>query len=198
VSRFLDERGIVVEKTGAYSFLVLFSLGVTHGKAGTLFAELLDFKRLYDSGAPVKQAMPRLAAENPARYGELTLKQLAEELQSALLDSKMAELTEAMYAELPQPVITPAAAYAHIVADTIEMLPVSELAGRVSAAMVVPYPPGIPVIMPGERFPEADHALLGYLHSSEQLDARFPHFETEIHGVNVQQDGTYMIPCVPI
>ncbi|WP_251004824.1 hypothetical protein, partial [Escherichia coli] len=35
VSRFLWERGLVVEKTGLYSFLVLFSMGITKGKWST-------------------------------------------------------------------------------------------------------------------------------------------------------------------
>jgi arginine decarboxylase len=35
VSKFLWERGLVVEKTGLYSFLVLFSMGITKGKWST-------------------------------------------------------------------------------------------------------------------------------------------------------------------
>jgi arginine decarboxylase len=197
VSRFLDERGIVVEKTGAYSFLVLFSLGITRGKAGTLLAELFEFKRLYDRDAPLTEALPRLVSEHPERYGSQTLRSLSDELQAALLESDMTELAEAMYGEFPEPVITPAAAYEHIVADTIERIPVAELPGRVSTAMVVPYPPGIPVIMPGERFPGADSALLRYLATSETLDRKFPAFETEIHGIEVQSDGTYRLPATP-
>jgi arginine decarboxylase len=142
VSRFLDERGIVVEKTGVYCFLVLFSLGITRGKAGTLLAELLEFKRLYDRDAPMQEALPRL------------------------------------------------------VAGRIEMIGVDQLAGRVSAAMVVPYPPGIPVVMPGERFGTEQSGLLRYLAASQALDARFPAFETEIHGIDVQPDGTYRVPCL--
>lgn len=187
----------MVEKTGAYSFLVLFSLGVTRGKAGTLLAALFEFKRSYDDDVPLSETLPRLVAEHPDRYGRQTLHGLGDELQAALLQSDLTELTEAMYAELPQPVLTPAAAYDHIVAGTIELIAVPDLAGRVSAAMIVPYPPGIPVIMPGERFPAGDGALLRYLATSQALDARFPSFETEIHGIHVQPDGTYLIPCLP-
>ena len=84
VSRFLDERGIVVEKTGAYSFLVLFSLGITRGKAGTLLSELFEFKRLYDRDAPLSEALPRLVGEHPDRYGQMTLRALGDELHSAM------------------------------------------------------------------------------------------------------------------
>jgi arginine decarboxylase len=196
VSRFLDERGIVVEKTGAYSFLVLFSLGITHGKAGTLLAELFEFKRLYDRDAPLTEALPRLVAEHPERYRAMSLVALADELQDAMRDSGMTELTEGMYAQLPEIVTAPATAYQQLVDATIELVGVDQLAGRVSAAMVVPYPPGIPVIMPGERFPRADSALVRYLTASQGLDARFPAFETEIHGIEVQSDGSYRLPCL--
>ncbi len=197
VSRFLDEHGIVVEKTGAYSFLVLFSLGITRGKAGTLLSELFEFKRFYDHDAPLAHAVPRLAAEQPDRYGQITLKTLAEQMQTALLESGLTKLSATMYADLPEPVVIPAVAYEHIVDNTIEMVAVPQLAGRVSTAMIVPYPPGIPVIMPGERFPNADSALIRYLATSEAIDKRFPCFETEIHGIHVQDDRTYRIPCLP-
>ena len=196
VSHFLNERGIVVEKTGSYSFLVLFSLGITKGKSGTLLAELLEFKRLYDADASLREVLPRLVAQHPDRYGALTLRSLADELHASLRTAEMTDLLEAMYAELPEPVATPAVAYQHLVAGCTTMVPVSELPGRVSAAMVVPYPPGIPVMMPGERFGPDDSALVRYLIASQDLDARFPGFETEIHGIQIQADGSYRIPCL--
>jgi len=196
VSHFLNERGIVVEKTGSYSFLVLFSLGITKGKSGTLLAELLEFKRLYDSDASLAEALPRLVAEHPARYGSMTLRQLADELHAALRAVAMNELSEAMYAELPEPVVIPADAYDRLVAGRVEMLGVDDLAGRVSAEMIVPYPPGIPVVMPGERFGRSDSGLVRYLAASQDIDAPFPGFETEIHGVHIESDGTYRLPCL--
>ncbi len=196
VSRFLDERGIVVEKTGSYSFLVLFSLGITRGKAGTLLAELFELKRLYDRDAPLREALPRLVAEHPGRYGEMSLRALGDELHVAMRENEMNELIDEMYETLPEPIVTPSRAYEQLVAGAMEMVPVAELAGRVSTAMVVPYPPGIPVIMPGERFPASDSALVGYLVLSESLSTRFPGFETEIHGVEVQRDGSYRVPCL--
>lgn len=102
VTHFLNERGIVVEKTGAYSFLVLFTLGVTKGKAGTLLTELFEFKRLYDRDAPLHEALPRLVDDHPERYGRMTLRTLADELHRALHDAEATVLTEAMYAELPE------------------------------------------------------------------------------------------------
>lgn len=196
VSRFLDERGIVVEKTGSYSLLVLFSLGITKGKWGTLLAELLEFKRLYDTGAALGEAIPRLAAAHPGRYGTLTLRELADELHAEMRAAAVTELQGAMYAELPEPVSTPALAFEQLVAGRTVMASIDELPGQVSAAMVVPYPPGIPVVMPGERFGDAGSGLIRYLAASQALDARFPGFQNEIHGIQVQADGSYRIPCL--
>jgi lysine decarboxylase len=41
-----------------------------------------------------------------------------------------------------------------------EMVPVAEAAGRVAAEQLTPYPPGIPVVVPGERL---DQGVLDYL-----------------------------------
>ena len=60
VSRFLETRGIVVEKTGDYTLLFLFSIGITRGKWGTLVDALFDFKSLYDRDAPLRDVFPDL------------------------------------------------------------------------------------------------------------------------------------------
>ena len=44
VVKFLSARRIEIEKTGLYSFLILFSMGITKGKWSTLITELLNFK----------------------------------------------------------------------------------------------------------------------------------------------------------
>ena len=58
VVRFLSSRRIEIEKTGLYSFLVLFSQGITNGKWSTLVTELLNFKDLYDRNAPLELFFP--------------------------------------------------------------------------------------------------------------------------------------------
>ena len=53
VTLFLDEQRIEIEKTGDYTMLVLFSIGMTKGKWGTLLDGLLEFKRAYDANTPL-------------------------------------------------------------------------------------------------------------------------------------------------
>jgi arginine/lysine/ornithine decarboxylase len=65
--------------------------------------------------------------------------------------------------------------------------------------MIVPYPPGIPIIMPGERFTASTKAIVDYLRLCEDFDNAFPGFENEIHGVTIEDDGKrkrYVAYCV--
>jgi arginine/lysine/ornithine decarboxylase len=69
------------------------------------------------------------------------------------------------------------------------------MAGRTVATGVVPYPPGIPLLMPGENAGPVDGPLLGYLKALEAFDADMPSFRHDIHGVEVR-DGGYRVLCI--
>ncbi len=51
------------------------------------------------------------------------------------------------------------------------------------ATSVVPYPPGIPMLMPGESTGPDDGPYLSYLRALQEWDARFPGFGHDTHGV---------------
>src|SRR5690606_21837793 len=102
VSKFLWERGLVVEKTGLYSFLVLFSMGITKGKWSTLLTELLEFKRLYDVNVPLSDALPSIAREGGARYAGMGLRDLCDELHGCYRENATAKALKRMYTVLPQ------------------------------------------------------------------------------------------------
>jgi len=48
--------------------LVLFSVGSSKGKWGTLLEALIEFKRLYDAEATLSEVLPELVAEFPESY----------------------------------------------------------------------------------------------------------------------------------
>ena len=125
--------------------LFLFSIGITKGKWGTLLNALLDFKRDYDSNAPLGAgpAAPRRPS-HPDVYGGLGLRDLADQMFAQLTESRQTHWLAEAFSTLPKPVMTPNAAYQHLVRDEIEHVPLDKLADRVLATSVVPYPPGIP------------------------------------------------------
>jgi lysine decarboxylase/arginine decarboxylase len=77
----------------------------------------------------------------------------------------------------------------------VESLPLDQIAGRTVATAVVPYPPGIPLLMPGEKAGPAAGPLLSYLKALEAFDAEMPGFTHDIHGVEIV-DAHYRILCL--
>jgi arginine/lysine/ornithine decarboxylase len=92
-------------------------------------------------------------------------------------------------------VLSPVGAYERLVNDSVESLPLQRMAGRTVATGVVPYPPGIPLLMPGENAGDARGPMLGYLMALEAFDAEMPGFAHDTHGVEVV-DGRYHVLCI--
>ncbi|MDU9377088.1 Biodegradative arginine decarboxylase [Methanocorpusculaceae archaeon Sp1] len=195
VLAYLDTRGIINEKSGDYNILFLFSMGVTKGKWGTLMSALFDFKRLFDADTPLDVVLPDLVKSHPERYGGMTLKSLAKEMHEQIKSTRQTQLANEACAVMPTPVMTPADAHRYIVKGQVEQLPVDKMANRVVATGVVPYPPGIPMLMPGENAGKADGPILMYLKTLQDFDRKFPGFAHDTHGVEAI-DGTYYIYCL--
>lgn len=201
VSRFLRNRGIVVEKTGTYSFLVLFSTATTNGKSGTLVAELFHLKELYDRDAKLVEALPELAAHGD-RYAGTSFQDLCRDMHQFYRDRDAMDIVQQVFDTLPEPAMTPAQAYGKLVAGEVERLPLDALDGRINAVGIVPYPPGIPVIMPGETFDRRRIGkILDYLALLQDFDGQFPGFEHEVHGVEAETDAAsgqtrYTLDCL--
>ncbi|WP_430310704.1 Orn/Lys/Arg decarboxylase N-terminal domain-containing protein, partial [Pseudomonas sp. PONIH3] len=195
VGKFLWERGLVVEKTGLYSFLVLFSMGITKGKWSTLLTELLEFKRHYDANTALADCLPSVVVEQPSRYLGLGLRDLCQQLHGFYRGNATSKQLKLLFTRLPEVAMTPADAYDRMVRGSVEAVPIEQLLGRVAAVMLVPYPPGIPLIMPGERFTEVTRSILVYLDCARAFDQGFPGFVADVHGL--QREGTlYTVDCV--
>jgi len=183
VVKFLDTRGIINEKSGDYSILFLFSMGITKGKWGTLITELFEFKRLYDENAPLEEVFPDLTTKYPAQYAKKTLRDLVDGMHAFKKKSRMCELLQQAFSRLPVPAKTYAETYTHLVRGEVEHIPVAKAGGRIVATGIVPYPPGIPLLAPGERTGKQNEPVLKYLSSLEAFDREFPGFEHDTHGI---------------
>jgi arginine/lysine/ornithine decarboxylase len=91
--------------------------------------------------------------------------------------------------------MTPHTAHQHLLRGEIEPAPLDDLADRVLATSVVPYPPGIPLIMPGEATGGSRGPSLKHLRALCAWDRRFPGFGHDTHGVE-HRDGSYFVQCV--
>lgn len=195
VTAFLSLRGIQVEKTTDFTILFLFSLGITKGKYGTLINALLKFKDAYDSNIPVGHVLYAHEKDCPEEYKGKGLKTLANEMFTFFKETGFTQVQAEAFSTLPQPAMTPAEAYVKLVHNEIETVSVDNLCGRILATGVVPYPPGIPMIMPGESAGDQSSPYIRYLQILQQWDRRFPGFGHDIHGVE-NNDGTYYVQCL--
>ena len=186
VTKFLSSRRIEIEKTGLYSFLVLFSMGITKGKWSTLVTELLNFKDLYDANAPLTRALPALAEAHPEAYSKMGLKDLCQQIHQAYREDNLPRAQREIYTTLPEIAMRPVDAYEKFVRGQVESVEIDNLMDRILAVMVVPYPPGIPLIMPGERLTAATKSIQDYLLYARDFDRKFPGFETDIHGLRFE------------
>jgi arginine decarboxylase len=195
VTAYLDQRGIEVEKTTDFTILFLFSIGVTKGKYGTLINALLHFNEDYDANTPLAEVMKAIVEDAPERYTDMGLRDLANEMFEQLKVSNLLKWQAEAFSTLPLPVFTPAETYSKLVHNEIEQIPVEKMAHRILATGIVPYPPGIPMLMPGEEAGGEDSPYIGYLCALQAWDRRFPGFSHETHGVE-NKDGTYYVYCL--
>ena len=196
LTEFLDSRRVEIARTGDYTVLVLFSVGTSKGKWGSLLENLFEFKRLYDSEATLEEALPELVQRFPARYRDLSLKDLANQMHKAMIDLNLAGLVNAACDEDFDPVLTPAQTYQKLVRHETERVRFRDMAGRIAAVMLVPYPPGIPMSMPGERLGGPDSPVIKLILAMEQFGKQFPGFEREVHGIEVDAEGNYWMRAV--
>lgn len=196
VTKYLSEHGIIVEKTGLYSFFIMFTIGITKSRWNTLVTELQQFKDAYDANAPLWRVMPKFISAFPM-YENKGLKDLCSEVHEAYRSRDVACLTTEMYVSEMHPAMTPTEAYAKLVHGEIERLPVDDLEGRISAVLLTPYPPGIPLLVPGER---VNSRIVEYLRFARDFTTKFPGFESDVHGLVKEKgkDGTlaYFLDCV--
>lgn len=90
----------------------------------------------------------------------------------------------------------PSDAFAKMAHGEIDLVSIDELEGRITSVLLTPYPPGIPLLIPGERF---NKKIVDYLKFARDFNQRFPGFETDIHGLVANGDGDgprYYVDCV--
>ncbi|HNB79740.1 MAG TPA: arginine/lysine/ornithine decarboxylase [Rhodocyclaceae bacterium] len=195
VTRYLSEHGINIEKTGLYSLFIMFTIGITKGRWNTMVTELQQFKDAHDANAQLWRIMPEFVAAHP-RYERTGLRDLSNAIHQFYKENDVARLTTDMYLSNMEPAMRPADAFAKMAHREIDRVPIDELEGRVTSVLLTPYPPGIPLLIPGERF---NKTIVNYLRFARRFNDEFPGFETDIHGlVADERDGEpfYYVDCV--
>ena len=196
VTKFLSEHGVVVEKTGLYSFFIMFTIGITKGRWNSMLTALQQFKDDYAKNQPMWRILPEFCQKYP-KYENMGLADLCQHIHQLYAKYDIARLTTDMYLSDLTPAMKPSDAYAHIALRKTERVEIDELEGRITVGLVTPYPPGIPLLIPGEVF---NRKIVDYLKFSREFNERCPGFETDIHGLVEEEDRDgrrhYYADCV--
>ncbi len=195
VTKYLAEHGVIVEKTGLYSFFIMFTIGITKGRWNTMVAALQQFKDDYDKNQPLWKVLPEFVQKH-SRYERVGLKDLCTQIHEVYKANDVARLTTEMYLSDMVPAMKPTDAFAKMAHRKIDRVPIDDLEGRVTAVLLTPYPPGIPLLIPGEQF---NKVIVNYLKFAREFNEKFPGFETDNHGlVKKMVDGkaVYYVDCV--
>ena len=185
VANYLREQGIVPEKCDLNSILFLMTPAEDESKLNTLIAKLVKFKEAWDRDAPLAEVLPTLYAAQRDRYRGYSLRQVCNEMHSFYRTRRVKQLQRECFraSSFPELAIPPRDAYQALVANKVDYVPLTEVKGRISATLALIYPPGIGVVVPGERWDDRARPMLDYFLAFQESFNQFPGFNYEVQGV---------------
>ncbi len=185
VANYLREQRVVPEKCDLNSILFLMTPAEDESKLNTLIAKLVKFKNLWDRDAPLPEVLPTLYAAHSERYAGYTLRQVCNEMHDFYRKANVKDLQRRCFraASFPELAMSPKDAYEALVANDVDYVPLESIKGRISATLALIYPPGIGVVVPGERWDERAQPMLDYFLAFQESFNRFPGFNYEVQGV---------------
>jgi ornithine decarboxylase len=185
VANYLREQRIIPEKCDLNSVLFLMTPAEDESKLNTLIAKLVNFKNLWDRDAALPEALPTICDTHRERYQGYTLRQICNEMHRFYREANIKELQPLCFraSSFPELAMPPKDAYEALVANDVDYVPLEGIKGRISATLALIYPPGIGVIVPGERWDEKAQPMLDYFLAFQESFNRFPGFNYEVQGV---------------
>src|SRR6188474_2686743 len=190
LANYLREQRIVPEKCDLNSILFLMTPAEDESKLNTLISKLVKFKDMWDRDAALGEALPTLYSQNAARYSGYTLRQVCKEMHDFYRKANVKELQKQSFraTSFPELAMSPKDAYEALVANEVDFVSLDEgVRGRISATLALIYPPGIGVVVPGERWDKRAQPMLDYFLTFEESFNRFPGFNYEVQGVFQEQ-----------
>ncbi|EKO3797178.1 lysine decarboxylase LdcC, partial [Vibrio metschnikovii] len=152
----------------------------------------------YDLNLTIRSILPALYKESPSFYEGMRIQELAQGIHHLINKYSLPELMYKAFDVLPEMKLTPHAAWQQELRGQTEEILLNEMVGRVSANMILPYPPGVPLVLPGEMVTEHSRPVLEFLEMLCEIGAHYPGFDTDIHGLYRQKDGSYTVKVLKV
>lgn len=194
VAEFLMENHIIRAKNDLNSLLFLLTPGDTKEELDTLLDTFLKFEKYYNDDGLVKDVLPVLYKEYPDRYKGYTVKHLCQEMHEYYKENNTFVLQQELFEKpgMQDYKMTPAEADQMFKRNENKVVNLEDVVGETAAEGALPYPPGVFIVAPGEKWGTIDQKYFEVLaHAIE----KFPGFVPEIQGVYLDQnaDGTLRV-----
>jgi ornithine decarboxylase len=192
LANFLRENSVIPEKNDLNSILFLMTPAIGEGKTAMLLGALERFRDLYEADAPMARVLPRLTARFQARYTGYSIRQLCHEMHDFYRKRNVKELQRLCFRHqsFPEQAMSAREATEKMVGGEVDYVPMSQVHNRIAATLALIYPPGIGIIVPGERYDGAAKPMVDYFLVFEEGCNLFPGFSYEVQGVyQVVEDG---------
>lgn len=186
LSHWLESRHVTVEKSDFHTLLFLVEPSDRQEKCERLLSLFEECETAYEANAPMSSFAPDVTClpgeglkDYSLRYMDFLEKEQASRLQQALFAED----------HFPKAALTGRNAHQAFLKGARERVPLCEAKGRVSLEMILPYPPGITVLEPGEVWTDE---VLSYFLFLQKYSSTFPDFSPEILGVHGKGEEAYV------
>lgn len=186
LSHWLESRRVTVEKSDFHTLLFLIEPSDRQQKCERLLSLFEECETAYEANAPMSSFAPDVTCLPGEGLKDYSLRYM-----DFLEKEQASRLSQALFAEdhFPKAMLTGRNAHQAFLRGERERVPLSEAKGRVSLEMILPYPPGITVLEPGEVWTDE---VLSYFLFLQKYSSTFPDFSPEILGVHGKGAEAYV------
>ena len=186
LSHWLESRHVTVEKSDFHTLLFLIEPSDRQQKCERLLSLFEECETAYEANAPMSSFAPDVTCLPGEGLKDYSLRYM-----DFLEKEQASRLSQTLFAEdhFPKAALTGRSAHQAFLKGARERVPLPKAKGRVSLEMILPYPPGITVLEPGEVWTDE---VLSYFLFLQKYSSTFPDFSPEILGVHGKGEEAYV------
>lgn len=188
VSQYFQACRFTPEKADLNTLLFLITPAETAAKMTRMVDIFARFEDDYDADTPLETMFPDLVQHHRA-YRDYGLRRLCTELHGIYRKHEINRLERDLFARehFPEVCLPMREANDALTRGRGELVPLERTRGRISLESVLPYPPGILVLAPGERW---NDTVIAYFLALEDAMNTLPGFEPELQGIHRRHDAS--------
>lgn len=186
LSHWLESRRVTVEKSDFHTLLFLVEPSDRQQKCERILSLFEECETAYEANAPMSSFAPDVTCLPGEGLKDYSLRYM-----DFLEKEQASRLSQTLFAEdhFPKAALTGRSAHQAFLKGARERVPLPKAKGRVSLEMILPYPPGITVLEPGEVWTDE---VLSYFLFLQKYSSAFPDFSPEILGVHGNGNDAYV------